>query len=124
MNSNLKNTATKCQTIFIAVVFIALCALTSSAQRRITPVKVPDPQAKPAAVTTPAQETTAQPLTDNDGNKLAPRPQSVVEQRDMDGRIVLVDTISGREYHDTILVVAPKLEIGRASCRERVCLYV
>lgn len=113
MNSNLKNTATKCQTIFIAVVFIALCALTSSAQRRITPVKVPDPQAKPAAVTTPAQETTAQPLTDNDGNKLAPRPQSVVEQRDMDGRIVLVDTISGREYHDTILVVAPKLVYPR-----------
>lgn len=84
---------------------VAVCSA-ASAQRRITPVQNPDPNTPKVTVATPLPS--AQPTTDKDGNKIGHRPESVVEQRDMDGHIVLIDTISGREYHDTILVDAPK----------------
>lgn len=114
METNSKISTAQRYTAMLAVVaFIIFGALTSSAQRRITPVKAPDPKVTQPLKTTPEPETATEPLVDKDGNKLAPRPQSVVEQHDMDGRIVLVDTISGREYHDTILVVAPKLVYPR-----------
>ncbi|MCM1022136.1 MAG: DUF6048 family protein [Muribaculum sp.] len=97
-------------TILIAATAI-VSTLPAAAQRRITPVQTPDPNAPKTAVN--GTPTPVQPLIDANGNKLAPRPESVVEQRDMHGHIVLVDTISGREYHDTILVVAPKLVYPR-----------
>lgn len=41
------------------------------------------------------------------------KPASVVEMTDMSGHTVLVDTISGVEYRDTILTQAPKLVYPR-----------
>lgn len=82
---------------------LAAAAVTwpAMAQRRVTPVE--DPQAK--AKTSTAVVT----ATDSVGNTVAARPASVIEQTDLQGRRILVDTISGREYRDTILTQAPKL---------------
>ncbi|PWL57960.1 MAG: hypothetical protein DBY35_14705 [Bacteroidales bacterium] len=84
----------------IRCILISLFVLTSlvmSAQRRITPVEVPDKNT-PAVVTD----------TVSTG-----KPASVVEMTDMSGHTVLVDTISGVEYRDTILTQAPKLVYPR-----------
>ncbi len=97
--------------LFAVVSVAVMCVCSVTAQRRITPVQTPDPTLR--KTTTEPEKTADTPLTDENGNPLAPRPASVVEQRDMEGRVVLVDTISGREYRDTILVVAPKLVYPR-----------
>ena len=79
----------------IIILIISLLSLTVAAQRRITPVKTPAKKSDlPAAVTT---------------DSVNQRPESVVEVTGTDGKIILVDTISGKEYTDTILTVAPKL---------------
>ncbi len=76
------------------LLLVALCsALAAGAQRRITPVE-------------PVSPGTVKVETDTvEGG----RPESVVETTDMSGRTILVDTISGVEYRDTILTEAPKL---------------
>ena len=73
-------------------------------QRRITPIKNPD-NTPVAADSTKTKGTTKLP----DGTEVPERPASVVEMKDMHGHVVLVDTISGVEYRDTILTQAPKL---------------
>lgn len=74
----------------IIMTVMAVTALSGIAQRRITPVKrEPDKTSTTDSVKT--------------------RPESVVEVPDIHGNIVLVDTISGHEYTDTILTTAPKL---------------
>ena len=78
----------------IILLLISAMCLSAAAQRRITPVKTsPKKGDTPTAVAT---DSTA-------------RPESVVEVAGTDGSIILVDTISGKEYTDTILTVAPKL---------------
>ena len=64
------------------------------AQRRITPVDNPDKKELP--VKSAADSTNV-------------RPESVIETTDLEGHTILVDTISGVEYRDTILTTAPKL---------------
>lgn len=103
----MKSHSNKILQMLCVLLLATIVALQASAQRRITPVQNPDPSA-PKTQTTETPATPVQPLVDKDGNKLAPRPASVVEQRDMEGHVVLIDTILGREYHDTILVDAPK----------------
>lgn len=71
-----------------------LSAMPSLAQRRITPVEPP------------AKERPAAASADTVGTG---KPAGVVEMTDLSGHTILVDTISGVEYHDTILTVAPKL---------------
>ena len=83
-------------------ILIALCVLSANVamgQRRITPVDNPDNKKK--AVELPV-------VKDTKNGDTPVRPESVIETRDMEGRIVLVDTISGVEYHDTITVKAPR----------------
>lgn len=78
----------------IILLLISAMCLSAAAQRRITPVKTsPQKGDTPTAV----------------ANDSTGRPESVVEVTGTDGSIILVDTISGREYTDTILTVAPKL---------------
>ncbi len=79
----------------IVILIISIFALNAIAQRRITPVKT---QSNKTTVATAA-------TTDS----VTQRPESVVEVTGTDGKIILVDTISGKEYTDTILTVAPKL---------------
>ncbi len=81
----------------ILTLLILLTALGVSAQRRITPV---EPQSKG----------TTQAVTDT---VTTGKPESVVEMTDVSGHTVLVDTISGVEYRDTILTTAPKLVYPR-----------
>ncbi len=84
------------------ILMISICAVaavTVMAQRRITPVANPDNK-KP--------ETEVPAVKEVKPGETPPRPASVVEKRDMEGRVVLVDTISGVEYHDTITVKAPR----------------
>lgn len=97
--------------LIAALLAVVVCVISATAQRRITPVQTPDPTTQKTNVEPETKPDTQ--LTDENGNPLAPRPASVVEQRDMEGRIVLIDTISGREYRDTILTVAPKLVYPR-----------
>lgn len=82
---------------YILISLFVLTAVGASAQRRITPVEVPGTTAPAAAADT---------VTDG-------KPESVVEMTDMSGHTVLVDTISGVEYRDTILTQAPKLVYPR-----------
>ncbi len=87
------------------IVFLMLAlAVDASAQRRVTPIQNPDNT--PKQTDTKKKEATVKLA---DGTEVPARPESVVEMRDMQGRIVLVDTISGIEYRDTILTQAPKL---------------
>ncbi len=89
---------------YFIICLLAGLALASSAQRRVTPVKNPDNE--PSKTETKKSDT----ATKGSGESGVPeRPASVVEMRDMHGHIVLVDTISGVEYRDTILTQAPKL---------------
>lgn len=67
-----------------------MAAVTTVAQRRITPIANPD------------NKTTATELPVLKPGETAPRPASVVETHDIDGHVVLVDTISGKEYHDSV----------------------
>lgn len=87
----------KIKRFHILFIMCLLTALTAGAQRRITPVVTQRPD-KPVAV----EDTVA-----------GGRPESVIETTDMNGMRVLVDTISGKEYRDTILTVAPKLVYPR-----------
>lgn len=81
-----------------AMTLILAVAVTAMAQRKITPVD--NPQLK--GIVTAKPETA-------DGDEAKPkRPESVVEQTDLQGRIVLVDTVTGREYTDTVLLDSPK----------------
>ncbi len=82
---------------YILISLFVLTAVGASAQRRITPVEVPGTTAPAAASDTVT----------------AGKPESVVEMTDMSGHTVLVDTISGVEYRDTILTQAPKLVYPR-----------
>lgn len=82
---------------YILISLFVLTAVGASAQRRITPVEVPGTTAPAAAADTVT----------------AGKPESVVEMTDMSGHTVLVDTISGVEYRDTILTQAPKLVYPR-----------
>jgi hypothetical protein len=67
-------------------------ALTVGAQRRITPVTNPDKKV----------------ATDTVDSKA-----NLKEMMDASGHIVLVDTVLGKEYHDTLLMTAPKLVYPR-----------
>ena len=69
---------------------MTLIALYSTAQRRITPV-----------ISNPEKTATTDTVADSKAN--------LKEVRDASGHIVLVDTILGKEYHDTLLTTAPKL---------------
>ncbi len=82
---------------FCIILLIGALALSAAAQRRITPVDNPDKK-RGAPVVPEAVDTVA-----------GGRPASVVETTDLAGHTVLVDTISGEEYRDTILTTAPKL---------------
>lgn len=87
------------------ILFLMLAlAFGAYGQRRITPIKNPD-NTPVAADSTKTKGTTKLP----DGTEVPERPASVVEMKDMHGHVVLVDTISGVEYRDTILTQAPKL---------------
>lgn len=77
----------------------AMVAISAMAQRRITPVTNPENK-RPESETPVVKEVKP--------GETPPRPASVIETRDMEGRVVLVDTISGVEYHDTITVQAPR----------------
>lgn len=82
------------------IIFIAslVVALSVGAQRRITPIGNPDNKPKVVEPQKKTPDEAAKPQ----------RPASVVEQHDSQGRVVLVDTISGVEYRDTINMQAPK----------------
>lgn len=82
----------------LAIMMTLMCCISAIAQRRVTPVENPDNKRTPVVTDTPAN------LPDN----IKKRPPTVVEKRDMTGRTVLVDTLSGREYFDTILTKAPR----------------
>ncbi len=91
--------------------YVILCimmafAIAGSAQRRVTPIKNPD---NTPTQTETTKEKKAATIKRADGTEVAARPASVIEMRDTRGHIVLVDTISGVEYRDTILTEAPKL---------------
>lgn len=89
------------------IVFMMLAlAVEASAQRRVTPIQNPDNTPKQTDTKKKEKEAT---MKLADGTEVTARPESVVEMRDINGRIVLVDTISGVEYRDTILTQAPKL---------------
>ena len=82
----------------ILILVCAMFAVTTMAQRRITPVANPENK-RPETETPVVKEVKP--------GETPVRPASVIETRDMEGRVVLVDTISGVEYHDTITVKAP-----------------
>lgn len=82
----------------ILILMCVMFAVTAMAQRRITPVA--NPENKRPETETPA-------VKEVKPGETPQRPASVIETRDMEGRVVLVDTISGVEYHDTITVKAP-----------------
>lgn len=79
-------------------ILIALCALMAwpvVAQRRITPIANPDNKSQKAEPSV---------IKELKPGEIPPRPASVIETRDVEGRVVLVDTLSGKEYHDSIPV--------------------
>ena len=78
------------------ILLLSLVALTVTAQRRVTPVENPDNKSKNSNENTKV-------------TKPGERPASVIEMQDMEGHTILVDTILGVEYRDTILTTAPKL---------------
>ncbi len=78
------------------ILLLSLVALTVTAQRRVTPVENPDNKSKNSTENTKV-------------TKPGERPASVIEMQDMEGHTILVDTILGVEYRDTILTTAPKL---------------
>ena len=82
----------------ILILVCAMFAVTTMAQRRITPVANPENK-RPETETPVVKEVKP--------GETPVRPASVIETHDMEGRVVLVDTISGVEYHDTITVKAP-----------------
>lgn len=82
----------------IVILIISVITLTAVAQRHITPVKT-----SPKTSETPVEA----------ADSVNQRPESVVELTGTDGKIILVDTISGKEYTDTILTAAPKLVYPR-----------
>ena len=82
----------------ILILVCAMFAVTTMAQRRITPVANPENK-RPETETPVVKEVKP--------GETPVRPVSVIETHDMEGRVVLVDTISGVEYHDTITVKAP-----------------
>lgn len=84
----------------LLILISCIVAVSAVAQRRITPV---DPNKK----ATP--ETTPEVVIDS----ITKRPASVIETTDISGKTVLIDTISGVEYRDTILTEAPKLVYPR-----------
>ncbi len=83
------------------MLIVALLSVVSSvsvrAQRRVTPIDNPELKSVVATRTTSP--------TDSAGIS---RPDGVVEQTDTEGRIILVDTVTGHEYTDTILLRSPK----------------
>ncbi len=79
----------------ILMIVMLISAVIAGAQRRVTPIA--SPGSKPAA----AADTTET------------KPDHLVETTDIYGHVVLVDTISGVEYRDTILTQAPSLEFPR-----------
>ncbi len=81
----------RCLVVLLSVV----CALAVSAQRRVTPVSTPPP------VSATTQERTP---------KAADRT-NVVSRTDSHGNIILVDTISGSEFNDTIVIERPPQHI-------------
>lgn len=89
--------------------YIAFCVMMAvavgvSAQRRVTPIENPD-----NTTNQPDKKVEDTRSKKTDGRNTPARPESVVEMRDIHGHVVLVDTISGVEYRDTILTEAPKL---------------
>lgn len=84
---------------YILLTLLAGLALAMSAQRRVTPVA--NPENKRPATETPV-------VKELKPGEVPPRPASVVETRDVAGRVVLVDTLSGKEYHDSIPTVQPR----------------
>ncbi len=83
---------------YILTLFFVLTVVVTSAQRRITPVEIPGKSGSAAVADSVATEA---------------KPDNLVETTDMSGHTVLVDTISGVEYRDTILTQAPKLVYPR-----------
>ena len=83
--------------IQVVAVLSALLPVTLLAQRRVTPIE--NPELKSVVVSRP---------TSPADSVAGSRPAGVVEQTDMQGRIVLVDTVSGQEYTDTIQLQSPK----------------
>lgn len=65
---------------------------TVTAQRRVTPIDNPDLKRTDTEVKTSLIE------------ELAKKPESVIESVDVEGNVVFIDTISGKEWHDTTKV--------------------
>lgn len=84
---------------YIVILLAMMISAATFAQRRITPVK--------------SQTSKIEIPTDLAVDTVKKRPESVVEVAGTNGRIILVDTLSGKEYTDTILTVAPKLVFPR-----------
>lgn len=81
------------------ILLLSLVALTVTAQRRVTPVENPDNKSKNSNENTKV-------------TKPGERPASVIEMQDMEGHTILVDTILGVEYHDTILTTKTQTDIS------------
>ena len=85
--------------LIILISFISLSAAMSMAQRRVTPVN--------------NEATATQPRNDfrNDTARInAQRRASLVETVDADGRTILIDTITGKEWVDTTAIKEKKPE--------------
>lgn len=85
----------KMKKIFTIILLICVATTVSiEAQRRITPVNT--------------SATTTQARNENKKEEKNVRPASVIETKDSEGNIVLVDTISGQEYIDSTLIIEKK----------------
>lgn len=84
---------------YILLSLAAMLAVAAAAQRRITPVA--NPENRRPEVETPV-------VKELKPGETPPRPASVIEQRDVEGRVVLVDTVTGKEYHDSIPTKQPR----------------
>lgn len=84
----------RCASVMLTLLLVAATGLEASAQRRVTPVQPTAPGTAPKT-----EETKKVDLS------------KYVEMVDAEGRTILVDTISGTEYHDsTLLAGPPKME--------------